>query len=757
MNMKHLLGLNKDDMYFDFKSASKHVTSEAGRLKNSPVTDQQPIEPVELVVNELDPEKIQGLISSEHHYAQGLRIVLLRALLDTGASSSLVSPANYATNHVLEFLGFSNYERFAQGRTYSEIKQKLKTILGSWEDANTSECWFPSSLSANLDGLAQVVGLNATDKVLLGFAVLLHAEPLLEQCTGLMGSDMSGVSVHLPLGRMLSLNTAEVEAALGQDGRLHQSGLLTIDLQGRYSMKQLLDLMTHTFHSRMLVRQSDIRNLVAGFVKPASATSLAEEDYRYISQSYVLIKNYLRNAMQDGKKGANILVYGVPGTGKSQLARTIAKDLGATLMEISPTNLAGEAVTPMRRIRSYGVAQSFYRSNGYVLLFDEVEEVLALTGIDRAIDEARIPQKSFLNALLENNRTPTIWIANNISEFDPAYIRRFDICFEMPVPPLSTRMDMLKRVFKGGECVSDPLLKTVAKSESITPAMIEQAALVANMVARDEPQKERERLLVDLFNSKLRAQGGALLEYSPEKSAHKMEFDPCLVNCEVDLERIMGAIMESQSARICLYGPPGTGKTAFGKWMAEQLGMPHMVLSGSSLISKYVGDTEKNIAQAFAMAKRDGAVIQIDEVDGFLFDRGDAKQQYESSRVNEMLVQMEKFDGIFIASTNFVDKLDEASLRRFDMAIKFDFIRPDAAVQMFNHACSTMGLADDRQAAVMRIRNMRGLTPGDFEQVLRRARLAGLRDSLALVDALEQSLRLKKTHQHAGIGFLRAA
>ena len=233
MNMKHLLGLNKDDMYFDFKSASNYVTSEAGRFKNSLVTDQQPIEPVELVVDELDPEKIQGLISSEHHYAQGLRTVLLRALLDTGASSSLVSPANYATNHVLEFLGFSNYERFAQGQSYSEIKQKLKTILRSWEDANTSECWFPSSLSANLDGLAQVVGLNATDKLLLGFAVLLHAEPLLEHCTGLMGSDMSGVSVHVPLGRMLSLNTAEVEAALGQDGRLHQSGLLTIDLQGR--------------------------------------------------------------------------------------------------------------------------------------------------------------------------------------------------------------------------------------------------------------------------------------------------------------------------------------------------------------------------------------------------------------------------------------------------------------------------------------------------------------------------------------------
>lgn len=62
--------------------------------------------------------------------------------------------------------------------------------------------------------------------------------------------------------------------------------------------------------------------------------------------------------------------------------------------------------------------------------------------------------------------------------------------------------------------------------------------------------------------------------------------------------------MGTQSGRLCLYGPPGTGKTAYGRWLAEQLGMSLTVKRVSDLISPYVGESEQNIARAFRMRSR---------------------------------------------------------------------------------------------------------------------------------------------------------
>ena len=757
MNLKHLLGSTKDKFLFDPKKAIRHDAHATENCHGHADSQQDTSEPVALVVNDLNDDQVQQLVSADKCYAVGLRIIMLRILLNTNAASSLMSLSGFGVNKVLEFLGFANYARFVQGRTFAEIKPKLLEVLQSWQRAENADNWFPRSLASNLDDLAQVVELNAIEKVLLGFGVLLHAEPLLEQCTDLMGSEISGVSVHIPLGHILALKVKDVESALGQEGKLHQSGLMSVDLNGRYCMKQLLDLLTQTFHARMIVRQNDIRNLVAGFVKPASETSLNASHYQHVSDAFNLTKNYLQRAIETGKKGANILIHGAPGTGKSQLARAIAKNLGATLMEISPTNLAGEAITPMRRIRSYGVAQSFYCTTGYVLLFDEVEEVLALTGVDSAIEQARIPQKSFLNAVLEKNQTPTIWIANDIGDFDPAYIRRFDICLEIPVPPLSARLGMLKSAFSGVDSVSEDLLQAVAKHEAITPALIEQASMVTSMAASEQMGLGREKVLVSLLNEKLRAQGAPLLQYSPETSALKLKFDARHIQCDVDLLKLVETTRANPCARLCLYGPPGTGKTAFGKWLAHQLDKPHLVLSASSLLSKYVGDTEQNIALAFAAAKRDGAVLQLDEIDTFLSDRSQAKHHHETSQVNEMLVQMENFDGIFISSTNMVDRLDEASLRRFDLVIKFDFIKPFVAIELFQQVCTAMGLSGNHPEAIGRLMRLRGLTPGDFDQVLRRARLTGIQDEQALVEVLHQTVRMKKTTPNAGIGFLRAA
>ena len=128
-------------------------------------------------------------------------------------------------------------------------------------------------------------------------------------------------------------------------------------------------------------------------------------------------------------------------------------------------------------------------------------------------------------------------------------------------------------------------------------------------------------------------------------------------------------------ARLCFYGPPGTGKTAFGHWLAQELGKTLMVKRVSDLVSPYVGTTEQNLAQAFDRAQQEDAVLLLDEVDSFLQDRRKARQSWEVTAVNEMLTQMESYRGLFIASTNLMSDLDEASLRRFDLKVHFGYLK----------------------------------------------------------------------------------
>jgi SpoVK/Ycf46/Vps4 family AAA+-type ATPase len=174
-------------------------------------------------------------------------------------------------------------------------------------------------------------------------------------------------------------------------------------------------------------------------------------------------------------------------------------------------------------------------------------------------------------------------------------------------------------------------------------------------------------------------------------------------------------------------------------------------------MSAYVGETERNIAKAFQQARQQKSVLQLDEVDSFLQDRSKADRNWAVTQVNEMLTQMESFDGVFIASTNLFANLDEASLRRFDLAIKLDFMKPDAAWAMFSRTCEILGLGEPDAYLRTKLWNLRSLTPGDFEQVIRRSKLMAPDSPQSVFSALESAVRLKKSVPGKSIGFLAAA
>lgn len=118
-------------------------------------------------------------------------------------------------------------------------------------------------------------------------------------------------------------------------------------------------------------------------------------------------------------------------------------------------------------------------------------------------------------------------------------------------------------------------------------------------------------------------------------------------------------------------------------------------------------------------------MILLDEVDSFLADRSNAQRSWERTQVNELLQQMERFSGVFIAATNLMEGLDPAALRRFDLKLLFEALTREQRQRAF--AQEALGDADAPvpETSARLLNEMDGLTLGDIANVRRQQRVLG--------------------------------
>jgi SpoVK/Ycf46/Vps4 family AAA+-type ATPase len=226
----------------------------------------------------------------------------------------------------------------------------------------------------------------------------------------------------------------------------------------------------------------------------------------------------------------------------------------------------------------------------------------------------------------------------------------------------------------------------------------------------------------------------------------------------MDLASVMRGLAKRGRGTLCLYGPSGTGKSDFVRHCASELGLPLISRRASDLLGMYVGQNEKNLAEMFREGRDAHGIILLDEADGFLRSRTGASRSFEVTLVNEMLVQMEAHAGIFVATTNLYDTLDAASLRRFDLKIRFDAPKEPQRWRMFLATLrpDAAQAAEDDPTTRAALARMVGLTPGDFATVARRAGVLdqGL-DAATLLAALEEEWKAKPEAARRTVGFGR--
>ncbi|MDO9029854.1 MAG: ATP-binding protein [Hydrogenophaga sp.] len=600
----------------------------------------------------------------------------------------------------------------------------------------------------NIDALAGLLQLNRAERALLLYGTLARYQRDLRSI--LVEFKVNNApEAYAAIADVAGVKASEVGEALRAGSRLERIGMVE-NLISEHNITDLADLMKVS-EKLPPVLMREYRNqseLMAVFTRPAARSALTSKDFEYVGEDVRLLCALLREAVARKEPGVNVLLYGPPGTGKTELARVVAQAAGLELFEVEYADRDGNALSGRDRYRSLQIAQVFLKGTAQsALLFDEVEDVFPPISSEAAQIIARaehvaaphtgsVSGKAWVNQILESNAVPTLWVTNRIEQIDPAFRRRFAYHLELKSPPPGAREQLVRKTLEGA-AVSDALVARLTERKGLTPAQIRTALRFAQLAAH--PAKPAARrgakrraadapMLDDLIERQLKNADQALgrqPDLALRPSVTQYSLDMLNVESRYELPRIVAALKARGHGCLCFHGAPGTGKTALAEHIAQQLERPLMIRRASDLVSKFVGETEQQMAAMFREAQAEKAVLLLDEADSFLQDRRGAQRTYEVTEVNEMLQGMERYDGIFICTTNLMDSIDQAALRRFTFKIHFKPLTAPQRETMFIVEALGGEVAALEPALRERLSRLDQLCPGDFAAVKRQVEILG--------------------------------
>ena len=646
-----------------------------------------------------------------------------------------------------------------------DAPKDLLAVLGAtaeWLDRSLKK--ESTLVQKNIDALGGLLQLNPAERALLLYGTLARYQ---RELRGLLVEFKvsNAQEAYAAIAAVAGVNETEVAEALRAGSRLERIGMVE-NLISEHNITDLADLMkvSDQMPPVLMRHYEGPSDLMAVFTRPAKRSELTPSDFQYVAQDHQVLTAMLRNAVARKELGVNVLLYGPPGTGKTELAKVAAQAAGLELYEVEYADRDGNSLSGRDRYRSLQISQVFLKSSGNVaLLFDEVEDVFPPISTDTAQLMARmdtsdgtltgsVSGKAWVNQILETNPVPVIWVTNRIEQIDPAFRRRFQYHLELKSPPPGAREALVTRALVGVP-VSSGFAARLAERRGLTPAQVRTAVKFARL------SSDNDEAIESLIERQLGNADRALGQNQKERSARLVvtSYDLDLLNTEsrFSVPKIVEALKKKGHGCLCFYGPPGTGKTALAEHIAQAMQRPLMIRQASDIMSKFVGETEQNMAKMFAEAENEEAVLLLDEADSFLRSRQMAERSYEVSEVNEMLQGMERFAGTFICTTNLFAELDEAALRRFTFKIRFQPLLAEQRTRMFVRealAGDVVLLSAEHQT---RLRELAHLVPGDFAAVKRQVEILG--EELTadeFLSQLEGEHRVKpEVRQQRRIGF----
>lgn len=608
--------------------------------------------------------------------------------------------------------------------------KKIETILKSA---------YPVYLKKNFKLLGKSFELTPLMIMTLSFLYEIEHSNLLSTVFQLTGTARNSESSLEILAEAFDVEVSEMEEVLDVDGTFLGTSLLRYNTDPDDEPFGFLELSENIPWSLMHQKELTQKTLFERVMHEAPAPDLSLADYRHLPLVETTLLPYLRKALESGTCGVNILLYGPPGTGKTQLARLMAKELGVTLYDI-------ECESEDPRIESWRTATTYLSRQGKALVtFDEAED--AFNEPSEPYSRSKGRRKGRIHHWLETCQVPTFWVTNSLRDMDAAMIRRFDVVLEVEPPNEEGRRRLIEA--RTEDRLSTSAKERLAQTSALSPAVLDRALQVVDTVGSRNVDLT-DKMVLGLVSQTLRAQGYSDLPMGVKTLPEV--YDPTLITSEIEPVALIEGLRSSGSGRFCLYGPPGTGKSAFAVWVAHELGLSVHRHTYGDLVSCLVGETERNIARAFRAAENAKAVLIIDEADSLFRSRSASHQLWETTQVNEMLAQLEKFEGIFFATTNLMLDFDDAALRRFDWKVPFGFMKKEARVKLALAYAEKLGFAWNERAEA-KISTLEQLTPGDFMAVARQSKFRPIKDAVDWVERLAAEEAAKRRTDKQTIGF----
>ncbi len=540
---------------------------------------------------------------------------------------------------------------------------------------------------------------------------------------------------------LLGMNRARFLALL-ESRVLFDAGLMDFNRSEITVERQIYEYLTG-------LGERDLKN---SYFARENGTHLQIADFGLQPQELRVLTTLLK-----GGEGCNLLFYGAPGTGKTSLARCLARQFGLALYSVRFDDDSDDLGFRMRALRA---TMNATRRGKSLILVDEADEILNAAVIPGFRNKTN---KSWINNFLDTHDRKIIWITNRSWGVDSSTMRRFSFSLKFDRLTEKNRMTVLqyelrKNGFAGAMGESD--VRALAGDYDVDAGGIVNAVRVMK-----RHKGASTRILREVAETVLRSHQEATVgKKRPKRQRDFRSYSLDGLHTSPDLQNVMAAVAKYRVRRkgapvralsALLYGPPGTGKSEFAHYLGHALEKNVVLKRVSDIESMYVGETEKEIARAFHEARNSDSILFFDEADSFFYPRKDATRSWEKKFTNEILSQLDDFEGIVLFATNDIAGLDAAAIRRFNFKVLFQPLLPDGVLHFYrmlleSHAAGTLS-AEQRE----RLGRISSLTPGDFAVVRDQCLLSSGKRLTheELIEALERESEHKQDRKRiAGFG-----
>ncbi len=551
------------------------------------------------------------------------------------------------------------------------------------------------------------------------------------------------------------LSPAEIRRSLSKSGMLVNCGIIDSISPTSYSFIDIDDTI-----SDYLAGLSE-KNFIEKHIRLERGKTLNLEDFSIKAEDTEIITDIFKSG-----EPCNILLYGIPGTGKTEYAKAIAAASGERVYSVRYGETgSSDNKDSSDRIFALRVAINTVSEKGGILIADEADFLLNTRSF---FFDLKNPEKGWLNDLLDNSKAQIIWITNKIGSMEESTLRRFSYSLEFERFTEEQRISVWNNLLKRNplkKYITSQLVKELSQKYEVNAGSIAASLNALKQIKNTRELKEDE---VKPILENLLKKNSRLLKMNIKKENRLNQlsgkYDLSFVNADINIQSVVNAIKKftslsaqnenSEGINLLLWGESGTGKTEFVKYLAAQTGRKLIIRRASDLMDMYVGNTEKYIAAAFQEAEDKNAILFIDEADTFLGSRERTVRSWEISHINEFLVQMENFSGVLVCCTNLIEIFDTASMRRFNWKIRFSPLKEEMRLPLYKKYFATEQ-SHLTAGQKKRISSIEYLTPGHARAVSKRlAYMKGEEiDHYTIIDELEKEASYMQIRKNRRAGF----